>query len=238
MTKYSMKRLLLMTMLCCMLTGLLLLVPVTACKAQSKYCLSYSDYLADAWHPIQHMKFEYRSGNKSLWWGGANYKPITGNTKTDNLLKKKARFLMHNDSLYVNCRGMNVNGDKLGNWYSSAYVYGPDSFLFIALSSKARSGTAGMALLFGVVGGAVAASAYDDDYQCYVLTPTSEDDAMIDPVDDKYMLTLLKGHNELLSEYQTVNEKKKRRSPEIVIPIFRKLGLIKGNSITETGSRD
>ena len=28
MTKYSMKRLLLMTMLCCMLTGLLLLVPV------------------------------------------------------------------------------------------------------------------------------------------------------------------------------------------------------------------
>jgi hypothetical protein len=52
MTKYSMKRLLLMTMLCCMLTGLLLLVPVTACKAQSKYCLSYSDYLADAWHPI------------------------------------------------------------------------------------------------------------------------------------------------------------------------------------------
>ena len=90
----------------------------------------------------------------------------------------------------------------------------------------------------GVVGGAVAASAYEDDYQCYVLTPTSEDDATIDPVDDKYMLTLLKGHDELLSEYQTIGEKKKRCSPEIVIPLFKKLGLIKGNSITETCSHD
>ena len=44
------------------------------------------------WHPLEQMEFEYRSGNKSLWWGGANYKPITGNKETDKILKKKSYY--------------------------------------------------------------------------------------------------------------------------------------------------
>ena len=95
---------------------LILLISIlsTVCEAQSKYCLSYSDYLSDTWYPLEKMEFEYRSGNKSLWWGGANYKPITGNKETDKLLKKKARFLMYNDSLYVNNRGAKFQ--RTGVW--------------------------------------------------------------------------------------------------------------------------
>ena len=197
------------------------------CEAQSKYCLSYSDYLADIWHPLEQMEFEYRSGNKSLWWGGSNYKPQTGNDETDKLLKKKARFLMHNDSLYVNCRGLSAKGLKFGNWYSPAFLYDKDHFMFIALSTKARSKTSGGALMFGVLGGAIAASSNDEDYQCYILSPTSTDDTKVKPIDEKYMLALLEGQDDMLAEYQAIEEKKQRYSPEIVIPILKKLGLVK-----------
>ena len=210
-------------------TILILLISIlsTVCEAQSKYCLSYSDYLSDTWYPLEKMEFEYRSGNKSLWWGGANYKPITGNKETDKLLKKKARFLMYNDSLYVNNRGLSFKGQKFGNWYSPACVYDKDAFLFIALSTKSRSNTSGAALMFGALGGAIAAASNDKDYQCYILTPTSTEDAIVKPIDEKYMLKLLEGHDDLLNDYQAVTEKKKRYSPDVVIPILKKLGLVK-----------
>lgn len=208
---------------------LILLISIfsTVCEAQSKYCLSYSDYLSDTWYPLEQIEFEYRSGNKSLWWGGANYKPITGNKDTDKLLKKKARFLMYNDSLYVNNRGLSFKGRKFGNWYSPACIYGQEAFLFIALSTKSRSNTSGAALMFGALGGAIAAASNDEDYQCYVLTPTSAEDATVKPIDEKYMLILLEGHDDLLNDYQAVTEKKKRYSPDTVIPILKKLGLVK-----------
>lgn len=206
---------------------ILLLFLATICEAQSKYCLSYLDYLTDVWYPLEQMEFEYRSGTKSLFWGGSNYKPLTGNKETDKLLKKKARFLMHNDSLYVNCRGLSIKGLQFGNWYSPACVYNKDAFLFIALSEKSKSNTAGAALMFGMIGGAITASANDKKYQCYILTPTSSEDAIIKPIDENYMLTLLEGHDGLLSEYQAITEKKKRYSPDVVIPILKKLGLVK-----------
>lgn len=203
----------------------LFLFSVTASEAQSKYCLSYTDFMNNIWHPLKQMEFEYRSGNKSLWWGGCSYKPITGNNETDKLLKKKARFLMHNDSLYVNCRGLIAKRTEFGNWYSSAFVYNRDQFLFIALSTKSRSNTMGAAVMFGMIGGAIAASSNDDNYQCYVLTPTSAEDATVEPIDEKYMLSLLDGQDSLLSEYKTL-KKKERLSPDVVIPILKKLGLV------------
>ena len=200
------------------------------CEAQNKYCLSFTDYMTDIWHPLEQMEFEYRSGNKSLWWGGSNYKPITGDKETDKILKKKARFLMHNDSLYVKCRGLTAKGNVFGNWYSSACVYDKDRFLFIALSTKSRSKTAGAALMFGVLGGAIAASLNDDDYQCYILTPTSTDDAIVKPIDEKFILELLEGHEDLQAEYQAIENKKQRYSPNVVIPILKKLGLVKSGA--------
>jgi hypothetical protein len=82
-------------------------------------------------------------------------------------------------------------------------------------------------MMFGVLGGAIAASSNDDDYQCYILTPTSTDDAIIKPIDEKYMLELLEGHEDLQAEYQAIEKKKQRYSPKVIIPILKKLGLVK-----------
>jgi len=206
---------------------LLLLSLVTVCEAQNKYCLSYLDYLTDTWFPLEQLRFEYRSGNRSLWWEGSNFKPRTGDKKTDKLLKKKARFIMYNDSLYVNCREMKVEGNVLGNWYSSAMAYDRGRFLFIALSTNARSNTAGAAFMFGLIGGAIAASTNNDNYQCYVLSPTSAEDAFVEPIDEKFMLKLLEGHDDLLAEYKAASKEQNCYSPNVVIPILKKLGLVK-----------
>ncbi len=62
----------------------LILLPLslmTICKAQDRYCMTFLDYLNDEWYPLEQLSFEYRSGSKSLWWGGSNYKPKTGDKK-------------------------------------------------------------------------------------------------------------------------------------------------------------
>ena len=189
--------------------------------------MSFLDYLNDEWYPLEQLSFEYRSGNKSLWWGGSNYKPKTGDKRTDKLLKKNARFIIHNDSLYVNCRGLKVEGNVLGNWYSSAMVYDRGRILFIAISTKARSNTSGAAFMFGMIGGAIAASSNKGNYQCYVLSPSTADDGFVEPIDEQFMLKLLEGHDDLLAEYKAASKEQKSYSPNVVIPILRKLGLVK-----------
>ena len=122
---------------------------------------------------------------------------------------------------------MKVEGNMLGNWYSSAMAYDRGRFLFIALSTNARSNTAGAAFMFGLIGGAIAASTNNDNYQCYVLSPTSAEDAFVEPIDEKFMLKLLEGHDDLLAEYKAASKEQNCYSPNVVIPILKKLGLVK-----------
>ena len=59
---------------------------------------------------------------------------MTGDSKTDKTLKKDACLIMHNDSLYINCRGLTCQGVVFGNWYAPAYVFDRDYPHFIAPS--------------------------------------------------------------------------------------------------------
>ena len=200
-----------------------LLTAGLAVSAQSRYCLSFSDYAAGTWHPLSRLELQYRSGNKSLWNGGASYKPVTGNSKTDKTLKKDARLIMHNDSLYINCRRLSCEGVSFGNWYAPACVFDREYILFTALSLKARKATARSALMFGIVGGAVAAAKHKDEFMCYILYPNAE---TVKPVDQKMMRQLLEDYPDLRSNYDDEVGDEADCSPQTVIPLLRKLGLI------------
>lgn len=192
-------------------------------SAQSRYCLSFSDYVAGTWYPLNQLRLEYRSGNKSLWHGGANYKPVTGDSKTDKTLKKDARLIMHHDSLYINCRQLTCQGIQFGNWYAPACVFDRDYFLFTAMSIKAKKATASSALMFGIIGGAVAAAKHKDEYMCYIFYPNAE---TVKPVDRQMMYQLLEDHPDLRSNYDDEAGDNADCSPATVIPILQKLGLI------------
>ena len=74
-----------------------LLLQLQVGLAQSRYCLSFGDQIAGVWHPIENLQLEYRSGNKTLWNGGASFKPVTGDKKMEKLLKKYADLINSND---------------------------------------------------------------------------------------------------------------------------------------------
>ena len=203
------------------LISLLFLTAVATGQAQSGYCLSFADYQSNTWHTVENLQLEYRSGNKSLWNGGATYKPVTGDAKTEKVLKKEAR-LLHHDSLFINCRNLSYQKTRFGNWYAPTCVFDRDYLMFVALSLKAIKQTRNSSMAFGIIGGAIAAANHQDDYQCYVFYPSSE---TVKPVDQEMMESLLENHPEMREAYDKT-DKKKKYAPEVVIPILQQLGLI------------
>jgi hypothetical protein len=208
---------------------LYVLLQMQTIGAKSGYCLSFADQLAGTWYPIENLQFEYRSGSKTLWNGGASFKPITGNKKLDKMLKKDAVLIMHNDSLYINCFGLSYKQTAFGYWYAPTCMFDDTEFLFVAMNYKAINKTNNMAAAFGIIGGAIAASTSSHDFMCYVFHPSSE---TIEAVDRDFMLELLSRHAEQKEEFLKLN-KKECHNPLVVLPILRQLGLIKAYPIDE-----
>ena len=92
--------------------GLMLLLFATTSFAQSRYALSFSDYMDGKFTALENLTIESRSKSKRFWNGGADFKPETGNKETDKLLKKDVKYIIHQDTLYVNCRQLRYQGCK------------------------------------------------------------------------------------------------------------------------------
>ena len=71
--------------------GLMLLLFATASFAQSRYALSFSDYMDGKFTALKNLTIESRSKSKRIWNGGADIKPETGNKETEKILKKKVK---------------------------------------------------------------------------------------------------------------------------------------------------
>lgn len=191
-------------------------------RAQSAYCASFGDYQSGAWISLDTLRMTLRSTGDIVWSGGADYKPDTGDAKTDKLLKKKARVIQHRDSLYVNCRGLKCKAMLFGNWYAPATVFDRDYILLVAKSLQAQESGHRSAVLFGAIGAAISLSSNKDNYQCYVLYPATE---VVEPVDRDMIEPLLQDHPTWLKQYQEL-DKRSAYSPDVVLPLLQKLGLI------------
>ncbi len=112
--------------------SVLIVAFVAECAAaRTWYSRSYSDYMQKKWVLLDSVKikFEQRSGNSKYWSGGGDFNIKTGDEATDKLLDKDVRFVLHNDSLYVNCRGLRC-GDMLGEGYTLGYRFEKDKVVF------------------------------------------------------------------------------------------------------------
>ena len=206
----------------CTLFFLALLPLTVSAKGGSAYCLSYADYRQNAWQPIEQLDMHYRSGMTSLWWGGASFMPKTNNSKTAKILEKKARFIVHHDSLYINCRHLSYERIRLGNWYAPAFVFDRHYFVLIALNYEALRHSSQTAYMFGIIGAAIAAASSKDDYICYFYNPLSE---TIEPIDQLFMEKLFIDAPELEAEYNAIPLESTNK-PETIIPLLQRLGLI------------
>lgn len=99
--------------------------------AQSRYALSFSDYMDGKFTALENLTIESRSQSKRFWNGGADFKPKTGDKKTDKLLKKEVKYIIHQDTLYVNCRQLRYEGCRFGSWYAPGFRFGTNKICFI-----------------------------------------------------------------------------------------------------------
>ncbi|MBQ2951467.1 MAG: hypothetical protein IJE12_10570 [Prevotella sp.] len=210
-------------------------VALTA-MGQSKYCLTYADFISDNWQECNVQEFVKESQKridkqKSLGIEVDKYDlqtelylPKTGNKKTDKYLLKNAIMIMHNDSLYVNCSNFYVRNTRLGNCFAKGYrMKDCDRILFrtTLLRSEAVSRVGAARYLFGVVGHVVATNTINRNARCYILNMNSE---TVELVDEKLMLGLLSGSNELSEQYKQ-EESKTKEHADIVMDYLKKAGL-------------
>lgn len=201
-----------------------LIVTAVAGQAQPcRYCLNAADYLNDIWHPTPGaLQMKHRSKGQAIWFGGATYRPYSGQKPTDKLLKKQALFIVHHDSLYINCRHLNCQGIKFGNWYAPAFVFDRDYVLFAAPSIKNRQDATMAGFFFGIAGAATVALSSSDDFCCYIYNPSTGLSELI----DESLLRRLIGERFDLQDALDQTELKRRLLPETVLPLLRKAGLL------------
>lgn len=197
---------------------------ITNIQGQSKYCKSYTDYMNDNWTSIDSLTITLRNNGQKVWSGGADFKPETGNKETDKMLKKESRFIIHNDTLYVNCKGLKYQGCAFGNWYAPGFRYEKDKICFICTKiGKKESMKMGMfGALGGAVGGAISASEQMKKRTCYII---HSDEKKVIRMTEKYMEELLAPHPEMLEEYNQM-KKKEKEAADVIIGYLHRLQLL------------
>ena len=192
--------------------------------AQSRYALSFSDYMDGKFTALENLTIESRSQSKRFWNGGADFKPKTGDKKTDKLLKKEVKYIIHQDTLYVNCRQLRYEGCRFGSWYSPGFRFGTNKICFIGtkIGKKQISEAVAGGMLFGAIGGAIVASKQLKNKVCYLI---ESDSKKVKLITKNNMRTILLNYPEYSQEYNALPEEKKE-SAIIVIEYLIKAGLL------------
>lgn len=192
--------------------------------AQSRYALSFSDYMDGKFTALENLTIESRSKSKRFWNGGADFKPETGNKETDKLLKKDVKYIIHQDTLYVNCRQLRYQGCKFGNWYALGFRFGTGRICFIStkIGKEQTSEAVTAGILFGAIGGAIVASKQLKNKACYLI---ESDDKEVKLITKNNMRTILLNYPEYSQEYNALPEKEKE-SAAVIIEFLVKTNLL------------
>ena len=196
----------------------LMMIPL-CCVAQTKYCASWQDFLADQWQEVKG-GVELKSSSKQ---DRLALEVDASDRKTRSLLRKAASVVMYEDSLYLNLRPFNTFGDV----YVRAWKLG-DKLLFarqdIAPSrfsiANGDSGIPFSKKSFGSLSKL-------ENLVCYLAAwdPQREELRMA-RVTKEMVQQLLTNHPQQLAAYQAT-DKKRQESADVVINILQEAGIIR-----------
>lgn len=116
-----------------------------------------------------------------------------GDSKIDSYLKKNAKFIICNDTLYIGCHYLRCENMKFGNGFERAYKLNDSTFVFtgVRIGSKENSELASMSFAFGLIGGLAKANQLVKKTACYVVTG---DETKVTRINKEYMDDLLTDH--------------------------------------------
>lgn len=206
---------------------MLLVTTLASVVAQTRYCLSYEDFKNDKWVEMEDSVWiAERTNSQKFWSGGGNFKFTTGNEEKDEFLKKKVRFIIHENKMYVNLHNLRVKrGGKFGNHYAQAYRYAEEKVCFVAMGKPSSNKVLVGGILGGAVGGVIVASTEMDENNevCYIM---DSDEQKVKQIKAKEMSALLAESTLGPGLYETY-DKAAKESAVVVIRQLKKLGLLK-----------
>lgn len=201
-------------------------------KAQPKYCLSYADFQADRWLPLDTLIIEEASSHAQVNWGVGQFKLRSRDKAVNKLLRKAVFAVADGDTLLVNCKKLQIDNQVLGKGYTQAFRFNGNQLCFAAFQSRDDMNGA---MLFGgffggAIGGAITAAIANEhnlkNMACYVTKiefRSGQVKAVL--IDDALMHSLLAGDEQLLATYLKPKEKVRNRAT-YVLPILEQAGLI------------
>lgn len=206
------------------------LMTVASCAAaQCGYCKTFGDLLADRWEHLDTINVDKHSSRHQFWVGGNDFSLSTGNTLTDDMLKKDAFAVMQGKKLYVNSRRLRYQKTRFTKGFTRAMRMGRDTLIIANQTiGSAANGRAIAGSMFGAVGGALVASNNMRRRVCYIICGTQDKkgNVEIEMVDDALMEKLLKDHPALREEYYSEPERSLRILASHIVPILKKAGLL------------
>lgn len=206
-------------------------------NGQNRYCTSHSDYLKGNWTIIENpISFKNIGKGKSDTSKSNIRKLIVDDKNLKKTLKKQARFIIFQDTLFVNCNGLTHEEVKFKDYYAIGFRYGIDNICFVASQTDAESAirnpTAGVVfggLIGGAIGGAISGALGSDtplkilkDQKCYIIYSDSKN---VRQFKEREMKGLLHSYPEMEEEYYKLEDKEKE-SAATIVPILHKMGLL------------
>ena len=215
----------------------------------AKYCMTYSDYLADKWTPVESL-----TGGRTIQ--ACQMKVInnqvrfrTGDKIADKIIKKQVFAVKYGDELFVNCRNLRNNEICLDvTGYSHAVRYDNDKLCVMAYKYNDAALLLGLGLdiasifvdnkplKLGMTIGSSAlwlSSDYLNSVACYLIDSeaNAKGKTAVTRMNDQFMENLLASDAPLLMKYKAISNKRNRQSASNVLPILMEKGLVTSMAI-------
>lgn len=209
----------------------------------AKYCMTYADYVADRWTPVDSLLQGRTLQLCQLEYKSNGYKIKTGDKEADKILKEQVFAVCYGKWIFVNCRNMRYNGSPLDTKnYIRAFRYNGNMLGMAIVRSNTATILTEMCLdvtsYFVPLGVSIAlgisswtldlTSANLRKCRCFFIDRDSDPNGCysVTYMNDEYIQCLLVDDFHLLERYMTISKKKRRQSAANVLPVLISKGLI------------
>ena len=138
----------------------------------------------------------------------------SGNDSIDQFLAEKVRYLIYEDSLYVNCKDLRCDGVFLGDGYARAYRLEKDKI--IVMLDKDDDGGLFVTIAEGIMGTLQPEMA---PKTCYVIT---SDKKIVEKITPDWMYRYLEPYSSNLAQYKKY-PKAQQESSRVIIWFLKAL---------------
>lgn len=224
---------LLIAFLCCL--------PLMSQAQLVKYCMSYADYVAGKWSPIEDLTEGRTKQAVQMKFDSNEFKFKTGDKQADAAIKKQVFAIMYGKTVYVNCRNLRYDDISLeSSGYQQAYHYDKDKLCVAVyhVNDAAFSLGADVAWFFvdapvkiGLDAAQIGLLLTRDklnSFRCFLVDKDANAKGRypVQRMNDEFMTNLLKDDAQLLEKYNAIKSKKQRQSAAYVLPILMEKGLV------------